>query len=424
MRFTLATVIAALLFFVAAVPQPTKQGGKTIPLLERSSVVNADNSVNFEALNSHVASTTAKIFRSFDNFEKNTGTLHPSAMKGPQKRGSGGAPLSYSSSTWYGIIGVGTPAMLFDVVFDTGSSDLILPGPDCDESCDGHNSYYPEDSDTSIDLEDLFSIIYLDGSNGVGELFSDVVSVAGLEAFGQTIGAALHYSQSLESHKFPADGFMGMAFQSASSYDASPVFQTLISNDETDQPVFAFSFVAPGPELYLGGTNPAMYTGDFTYVDVTAPGLWQINIDDIVVNGQSLLTNIAAIIDTGTILIYGHPSDVATLYAAVDATDASETLGYGYWTFPCEDIPSVSFTIGDTSFPISSGNLNLGHAVEGSNECIGSIIGRDFGESTWLIGTAFLSNVYTAFDVGEMRVGFATPALDSPPHPSSAPSSV
>ncbi|KAF9218635.1 hypothetical protein BS17DRAFT_822615 [Gyrodon lividus] len=73
MRFTLATATTALPFFVSATPQRVKQGGTAIPLPKRSSLLNADKSV-------------------FDDFEKNTGALHPSAVKCAPKRASGGLP--------------------------------------------------------------------------------------------------------------------------------------------------------------------------------------------------------------------------------------------------------------------------------------------------------------------------------------------
>ncbi|KIJ14863.1 hypothetical protein PAXINDRAFT_78350, partial [Paxillus involutus ATCC 200175] len=57
---------------------------------------------------------------------------------------------------------------------------------------------------------------------------------------GQTLGAASQYSSGLAISQFPADGLMGMAFQSISDYNASPVFQTLVSEGQTDQSVFAF----------------------------------------------------------------------------------------------------------------------------------------------------------------------------------------
>lgn len=62
---------------------------------------------------------------------------------------------------------------------------------------------------------------------------------------------------------------MGMAFQSISAYNATPVFQTMVSRGQADVPVFSFKLAASGSELYLGGANSALYTGNFTYTPVT-----------------------------------------------------------------------------------------------------------------------------------------------------------
>ena len=62
---------------------------------------------------------------------------------------------------------------------------------------------------------------------------------------------------------------MGMAFESISVYGASPTFQTLISEGAVTASVFGFKFATSGSELFLGGTNSDLYTGDFTWVPLT-----------------------------------------------------------------------------------------------------------------------------------------------------------
>jgi hypothetical protein len=62
---------------------------------------------------------------------------------------------------------------------------------------------------------------------------------------------------------------MGMAFESLSEYGAKPVFQTLISEGVLSAPVFGFKFASSGSELFLGGVNPRLYKGNFTWVDLT-----------------------------------------------------------------------------------------------------------------------------------------------------------
>ncbi|KIK91446.1 hypothetical protein PAXRUDRAFT_830850 [Paxillus rubicundulus Ve08.2h10] len=410
MRFTLATVIAALPFLVAAAPQLPKQRiGTAVPISKRSGLTNPDNSVNLDALKSHVASTRAKIIRGRDNLEKNTGSLHPPTVNDVRKRATGANALTNDNShLWYGTISVGTPANTYTVDFDTGSSDLFLPGPSCGTNCSGHTVYDPSSSSTSLDLGQTFDITYGDGAGVQGEQYSDTVSISGLSAVDQTLGVASEYSSNLATSQFPADGLMGMGFQSISAYNASPVFETLVSQGQTDEPVFAFKLAASGSELYLGGTNNNLYTGSFSYTPVTQQGYWQVNMDSVMGNGQTILSNVNSIIDTGSTLIIGPPSDVASFYSALGGTDASSTAGQGYYTFPCDSFPSVSFTFGGTSFPISNETLNVGQVSAGSSDCVSGIVGQDSADSFWIVGDVFLANVYTAFDVGNSRVGFAT----------------
>ncbi|KAF9219391.1 acid protease [Gyrodon lividus] len=409
MHFTFATAITTLLSFVAATPQRVKQGGSAIPLSQRSSLVNADKTVNLETLDSHAASTRVKILRGLCNFEKNTGASHPVTVKRAQKRASGGLPLDpfgVGPKLWFGTVSVGTPPIIHTVMFDTGSRhvDLMLPGVDCDNSCDGHVVYDPASSTTSNNLGQPFVINYGRSDTAFGQQHTDNITIVGLTATDQTLGAASHYSRGLQIERFPPDGVMGMAFQSISQYHQSPVFQTLITQGQIDEPVFAFNFAPPGPELYLGGTNPDMYTGDFTYTQVTRQGHWQVNMDNVVVDGAVVLTNVDSIIDTGTDLIQGRPEDVARFYEAVGGTPLFTNPRL--YTFPCDDVPSVHFTFGGTSFLISAENLIVGLADPYSVNCISGIIAADI--PLWIVGAVFLSNVYTVFDVANARVGFAT----------------
>ena len=55
-------------------------------------------------------------------------------------------------------------------------------------------------------------------------------------------------------------------------------------------------------------------------------------MDAIVGNGDVILSNIDTIIDTGTSLITGDTSRVATFYSALGGSDASSTVGAGFYT--------------------------------------------------------------------------------------------
>jgi cathepsin D len=67
------------------------------------------------------------------------------------------------------------------VAFDTGTSDLFLPGSDCDSTCTGHTLYDPNLSSTSSDVGESFDIQHGDDSTVSGEQYRDTVSIAGYQ---------------------------------------------------------------------------------------------------------------------------------------------------------------------------------------------------------------------------------------------------
>jgi len=409
MRFTVATVLAVIPFLAVASPiQPPRIGTK-IPIHKRSSLRNPSGSVNVTALNIAKAASIAKIQRGFDAYERNTGKAHPLASKRISKRKSASDSLTDDDSQlWYGEISVGTPATTYTVDFDTGSSDLFLPGPDCSESCSGHTVYDPSSSSTSSDVGQTFTLTYGDGSSVKGEQYTDTVGIAGLTAKSQTLGAASQYSSSFSSDNFPADGLMGMAFEAISDYNAPPVFSTLVSAGQTSEPVFAFKLSSSGASLTVGGTDSSLYSGDFTYAPVTQEGYWQVDLDSVNVGGSAAVSSLSSIIDTGTTLIVGDSDSVSQFYSSIDgAQDASSSVGAGYYTVPCDSIPSVSLTFAGQSFDVSADTFNLGPATDGSSDCVGGIASQDGDSEFWIVGDVFLQNVYTVFDMGNTQVGFA-----------------
>lgn len=75
--------------------------------------------------------------------------------------------------------------------------------------------------------------------------------------------------------EFPADGILGMGFQSISRFGASPVLQSLGS---VGQATFSLKLSPSGAEMYIGGANSQLYNGDITYTRIT---------DSVSQNGRS-----------------------------------------------------------------------------------------------------------------------------------------
>jgi len=118
----------------------------------------------------------------------------------------------YSNAQYYGPITVGTPGQSFNVVFDSGSSNLWVPSKSCGLGCGLHPEYDSTQSSTYVANGTAFEIMY--GSGPVsGFLSEDTINVGGLQVTGQTFaeinvttGLGLGYMLG----KF--DGILGLAF--------------------------------------------------------------------------------------------------------------------------------------------------------------------------------------------------------------------
>ncbi|KIK65519.1 hypothetical protein GYMLUDRAFT_94161 [Collybiopsis luxurians FD-317 M1] len=384
-----------------------------IPLGKRNSKLVDDNGVVCtSSLRNEVAKTKSKLARGFSAFQRDTGSSHPSDTKNLanlSKRATGADALTDDGgSLWQGDISVGTPPVTFTVDFDTGSSDLFLPGQNCGSTCEGHTIYDTTASSTAVDQNQQESLSFGDGSLVNVEVFEDTVTVAGLTATSQAVGAAIQYSPGFEANDFPPDGLMGMAFPQISVFQANPVFQTLSAQGAVTASEFGVKLASAGSELFLGGVDIDLFQGDFTNSPVTQVGFWQIDLQSVNVNGAAAATDLSAVVDTGTTLVLGDSDNVAAVYAAIPGSaDASSTVGAGFFTVPCDSIPTVSLTFGGTAFTISADTFNLGMVSAGSSDCVGGIAAADLGDF-WVAGDVFLQNVYTSFDVGNTQVGFAT----------------
>jgi len=131
------------------------------------------------------------------------------------------------------------------------------------------------------------------------------------------------------------------------------------------------------------------------------------------VNRKPVIDVSSAIIDTGSTLVYGNSSSVKAFYGAIPGSrDASDTVGAGFFTFPCNSSNSIdiSLTFGGKAFRIAADNFNVGQISQGSDDCVGGIAANNDTalNGAWLVGDVFLQSVYAAFDVGKEAVGFAT----------------
>jgi len=318
----------------------------------------------------------------------------------------------YMNAQYYGPITIGTPPQTFNVVFDTGSSNLWVPSKSCsllNIACKLHSKYDSSKSSTYVKNGTNFAIRYGSGSLS-GFTSQDSVTVGSVTVpnllFAEAVkepGVAF-----IAAH---FDGIMGFGFPEISVNGMTPFFQGALAAGAIKEAKFAFYLEksgSTGGELSLGGADSTKYTGDFTYTPITTKGYWQFSVAAVTVGGNSFASTTKAIADTGTSLL-AVPTTVFTSLLTKFPAGAVKPLLHGEYTVDCSKVstlPTISFSIGGKEFALEGSDYVLN--VQG--QCLLGFLGLDVPPPRgplWILGDVFLRKYYTVFDYGNAQIGFA-----------------
>merc|ERR1719379_2421876 len=282
----------------------------------------------------------------------------------PELGDAANIPISdYQNAQFYGPIKIGEQD--FQVIFDTGSANVWVPGKACGfTTCWLHHKYDEKKSQTYEKDGRKFEVQY--GSGPVEGIFSkDTVTLGSIEVKEQAFAEVSKVSFGPLNLAFAAgkfDGLMGLGFKSISQYQIPTPFEAMIDQKLISEPVFAFylqSDASQQGELVFGGVDPNHYTGNLVDVPLISETYWEVSLDAMKFGGDAVISSPQkAIIDSGTSLLAGPKESVAALAKQVGATSVA---GKEH-VIDCSkksSLPDLEVTLGGKVFTLSADDYVL-----------------------------------------------------------------
>lgn len=350
----------------------------------------------------------------------------------------------------------GTPPVSHSLQFDTGSATTWIYTADCDvtTACPNNSGYnrtgYDEAaSSTAEQLGTSASIEYLGGITagaGVEDVFSIPSSSAAAKNTTTTTTSWRQTFLAATSSSFfniPADGLLGMAFNSIADANTSTLVETLFQQDGgslLDEPRFGLYYgtevsdTGDGPGngiLTLGGSHEDVYAdGNLTWAPLSNPAdpqLWRVNMQYMtgtkpVTTGTTSSTGATTttstiplsgawgVFDTGAGRIGVPDPYIDGLYASI-GMNYSAILAGDHLPLCTEftDAWSVALHFGDTYGPVkvtlTGDMLRQPGFATGEDKYCWPPFDPSGSNGLFLFGGDFLQNFYTVFDFGGTEAG-------------------
>ena len=307
----------------------------------------------------------------------------------------------YTDTQYLAEVTLGTPPQSFEIVPDTGSSNLWVYSSSCwfSAACYNHATYKSSKSKSYKKDGHKFSIEY--GSGGVSGFWSlDTTNFGSLTATGFS-AAEVTSASGMAFIMGHMDGILGLGYRSI-SVDNRPVF---IEEANTTDHSFSFflSHIGEPSYLIIPGTDSTLHVGDLVYHDVIEQKYWSINMTDIKVGTQHIsgASNYKGVIDSGTSLIVGSNTLVDPIIAAIGAVDET-----------CKDIsshPDVTISFNGIEYTLTAEDYIVQVDTFAGKGCVLGISSAQFpdGFNYLIVGDVFMRKYYTHFDMNTNRVGMA-----------------
>lgn len=357
---------------------------------------------------------------------------------------------------YYGTIGIGNPPQNFEVVFDTGSGNVVLPTVKCTEDvCVRHHRFQSKASKTAVQLayedetplepgqtdRDTTSITYGTGKL-TGEYVRDNVCMGkqtsvctSVDFLGVTTESRFPFIQ------LPFDGIFGLGLEGLSAGENFNFVNRLAGSKTFKDPSFAFFLrdlkAEEDSEITFGGyREDRLVDGKIHWLPVdhdeaNDKGYWLVTMRDIIVDGQRLKLcddfrdnpRCQVAMDTGSALTMGPPSQMAVLLNAIGLKDDCSNIG---------KLPTLTLELdaegGGVYEMVLEGKDYTEHDEDSCATGFQAMQLPPYLGPMWVVGQTILRKYYSVYDPKNWRVGVGVakhstktrwhPTPPPTPHPS------
>ncbi|WFD18470.1 hypothetical protein MCAP1_000673 [Malassezia caprae] len=337
-----------------------------------------------------------------------------SVTKAPQVSAPSTAGLAIEANDvgYFVNVKIGTSNTHYKMLVDTGSSDTWITGTNCKCGGPSRNKFGKSSSDSLETSNNHYKISYGTGDVSV-QMGTDSFELAGLKLDKFAFGIASSESNDFGASKVPFDGLLGLGGAGLSVTHKDTIIDALKKANKVKAPIVGFRLgrAADGSgknrgQITFGGVDEKQISGSLTQMENKSnKGYWEVKLDSVSVGGKQVSGSSTAILDTGTSLIIA-PQDAAD--AIHEAIDGAKSDGNGGYTLPCTSKATLSFKFAGKTFKMDSRDLLF--APKDSNNLQGTCVsavstGSTMDGAGWLLGAAFLKNVYLATNSDANQIG-------------------
>eukprot|EP00927_Polykrikos_kofoidii_P070612 TRINITY_DN67026_c0_g1_i1.p1 TRINITY_DN67026_c0_g1~~TRINITY_DN67026_c0_g1_i1.p1 ORF type:complete len:583 (-),score=93.65 TRINITY_DN67026_c0_g1_i1:30-1778(-) len=310
---------------------------------------------------------------------------------------------------YWGQIYLGSPPQKFTVIFDTGSGNLLLPGPDChSQGCSPHKRYKAGNSSTASTVLNRNGrgdgMIKFGIGKAHGNFYQDRIC---LSPDGACMMASFVVADS-ETDNFAEcafDGVMGLGFARLSQGPNFNIVDAIQSQHALPSPQFSV-FLADDDSndesrITFGGFARELAATEPFWVPVTRASYWQVEAQDVTFDNvpSGLCSGCQVAVDTGTSLLAGPSSFVQSLKTKLQLRPDCSNFA---------SLPLLGFAIGGKVL-----NLKANDYIDRNEEtssCSVALMALDVPPPKGpllVLGDPFLRRFLTVYDRDGPRVGFA-----------------